>query len=626
MSIETPKVPAGWKVFPLHPGTKKPIHEAWPNVASDDPALHALWAAEYPGCNWAVAAGPSGLAMLDLDGGPVGEQSLFDFELAEGILPETREHSTARGGRHLIFSDPERTLRNSASKLGPKFDTRGGNGYIVIPPSTFEGGTYAVRKDIEVAPLPAFVAEALGRSHERAAAADGIRLDEDIAVSRAQRLLHDYVERGHIAVEGSGGDSTTYAVCAEVLNLGLSEEKALEVIDTIWNPACQPPWDVEDLRVKITNAAQYAQNDTGAWAVPPVAERIPSEALDKLIAENTAQPPQPEAGARFAWMDEDQFTNMPPPVWLLKDIFTRDSIAMLYGPSGHYKSFIALNLGAAVAQTGECAFYVAAEGIARMARKDYPAWKLAYAEDRKLPFYMVDEMPLAADAGDYVAFADSIKAKAAGRPVGIIFLDTLNRMMLGLEENSAKDAAHAIQAALFLKRVFRCTVVVVHHTPADGKDPRGSSAFYAGFDTVLKVIADKTVKLARMFVTKQKTDEERVFPFCYEGKVFGPGLAFVPVDAKAAAMLSDEADIFSARNVSAALVKLKAFEPTYVSSHVLLGAVVPQLENETEQQRKDSLARCAKSLYAAVKAGKLSGYHDGLGKDLRWSLPTPPQD
>jgi hypothetical protein len=569
--------------------------------------------------------GPSGLCALDVDGGEVGVASLFQFQLDEGFLPDTRTHKTARGGEHLIFSDPTRKLRNSASRLGPKLDTRGGNGYIVIPPSTFEGGAYEVLLDRPVAALPDFVPEALGRQRERATAAADVVLDTPINIGRARILLGNYVSQHHVAVEGEGGDDRTYAVCAEVLNCGLSEDKALEVVEEVWNPHCIPPWSSDELRIKIENASRYAQNEVGAWAVPPVADRIPKEALDKLLADSASAPGE-RAASRFAWMDEDEFMHMRPPEWLLKDIFTRDSIAMLYGPSGHYKSFIAMNLGAEVAQHGECAFYVAAEGIARMARKDYPAWKLAYAEERKLPFYLVEDMPLADQATDYTEFADSIRAKAAGRPVGIIFIDTLNRAMLGLEENSAKDTAKVIQACLFLKKVFKCTVVVVHHTPKDGSDPRGSSALYAGFDTVLKVIADKAVKLVRMHVTKQKTDQEREHPFCYEGKKVGPGLAFVPIDGKEAALLSDEANIYSPKSIKATLKAMKAFDPVSVTSHALLVSLVPQLENETEQARNDSLARAAKGLQAAVKSKKLDGYHQGFGKGLRWSLPSPGDD
>jgi len=299
---------------------------------------------------------------------------------------------------------------------------------------------------------------------------------------------------------------------------------------------------------------------------------------------------------------------------------------MLYGPSGHYKSFIALNLAAAVAQQGKCAFYVAAEGLSRMARHDYPAWKLANAEERKLPFFMVEDMPVVTDSGDdYNAFADSItrRAREESKPVGIIFLDTLNNAMLGLEENSATDAAKMIAACKALKRTFKCTVVVVHHTPADGKDPRGSTAFYAGFDTVLKVIADKAVKLATMFVKKQKTAEEREHPFHWEGKKIGTGLAFMPIEGKQARLMSEASDIYSAKSISRTLVGLKAFDPVTVSTHVLAQALTPQIQNETIEQRNDSVSRVQRALGAAAKAGKLSGYFEGLGAGMRWSLPAP---
>lgn len=603
-------------VFPCHPGTKEPILKAWQDEATDDPVQHMIWAEEYPDCNWALVAGRSNLAIIDIDGA-TGEDSLATFELEYGYLPETREHTTPRGGRHLIFAGE---IVNTVGKLGPKLDTRGGNGYIVIPPSTFEGKPYVLSHDRAIASLPSVVAEHAGRRREAAKAAAGTQLDSPLSIARGRRLLEDYIERGNVARQGSGGDALTYAVCAEITNLGLSQDKAFELLEP-WNAACVPPWDEEELRVKIENASAYSQNEAGAWSVPSVRERIGQEALDKLLADSEVVAQREQS--RFGWMDEDEFTTMEPPAWLLKDIFTTNSIAMLFGPSGHFKSFIALNLAAEVAKLDQCAFYVAAEGISRMARKDYPAWKLAYGEDRKLPFYMVEDMPLASTPEDFHAFADSIRAKAAGRPIGLIVLDTLNNMAMGLEENSASDMAQVVSACKALKRTFGCTVLVIHHTSADGKELRGSTALYAGFDTVLKVIADKKIKLARMFVTKQKTDEERPYPFCYEGKRFGPGLAFVPLDAKEAAVLSDEANIFSNKSVSAALVELNAFLPTTVSSEVLLRKLVPQLENETEQARSTSLARAARGLAGVLKEGKLDGYYEGFGKAIKWSLPAP---
>lgn len=627
MSI--PTFPPGWRVFPCAAGTKKPVagFDQWFLHATDDPAQIELWAIEYPDCNWAVAMGPSGLAVLDIDEG--GEDSLLLFELEHGELPATREHKTPHG-RHLIFSDPDKLCRNSVGKLGSKLDTRGRNGYIIVAPSSVEGKPYELLSDRPCELLPASIVGALAREQEQVSAADGAIIDDPVQIGRARRLLESYVQRGDVARQGSGGDNRTYQVAAEVINLGLSVHAALSLIEEVWNPHCVPPWDADELVVKLENASRYAQNEAGAWAVPPVAERVSSQVLDKLIAQSPGDPgvsQQPGGQAqKFAWMDETIFRSMPEPVWLIENVFVRDSIALLYGPSGHYKSFLALHYASTVATHGECAFYVAAEGIARMARLDFPAWKLANAQEGRIPFFMQDRMPNATFEGfNYDEFAKSVEAVATaeGKSVGIVFLDTLNRAMLGLEENSAKDASILIEAADFLKRRLGCTVVLVHHTPKDGSEPRGSGAFYANMDTVIKCIADKKVKVARLHVTKQKHAEEPELPFCFEGRKFGPGLAFLPITAKEARMMSADADLFSQKSIREALKTLKAFEPEEVTTDVLAHQLTPRLENDTAEIEAENVRRTRKGLLGAVKLGKLDGYHREKGKGLAWSLPSP---
>jgi len=620
-----PKFPPNWCVIPLQPGTKIPFPNfPWANLASSNPAQIATWADEYPDCNWGLATGASGLAVIDVDG-PSGDDSLAILEANNDWLPTTLEQKTPHG-RHLIFSGE---VKPTVGILGPKLDTRGRQSYIVIEPSTIDGVPY-VLNNAPIQPLPSFVGDAAGVTRERIAADVLAVLDTELARARATRLLADYCNAGHVAIAGQGGDALTYAVAAEVISLGLSPDVALDTMQD-WNEQCQPPWDQSDLKLKILNASQYAQNDIGAWYVPPVRERIPAEALDKLIAESLEAAPTadsaPEGHGRFDWKDEDQLKNIPAPVWLIKDKLMRNSIAMLYGPSGHYKSLLALTLAAEVAQTGECAFYVAAEGIERMGSKDIPAWKLAYGEERKLPILVTDEMPKAFTPEDFVQFAGSIKAEAAGRPIGIIFLDTLNRAMSGLNDNDARDASKMVEAAEFLKKTFKCCVVLVHHTPKYDKEVwRGSGVFYNDFDTVLAVHADKETKRVKITVAKQKSAEEYAKPFWYAGRTYGPGLAFVPITDQEANLLNAEADIYSPQNISRALVQLKAFKPVWVSSTVLISHIVPQLENESPEDRKTSLSRARAGLTGAIKGGKLGGYFEKVGRETNWTLPVEVKD
>ena len=105
-----------------HPASSRhqePYPRWWPQLATDNPVQIAAWAEAFPGCNWGLAMGPSGLAAIDIDGA-IGEASLFNFEMSQGSLPETLTHKTPRGGRHLIFSDPEHKARNRARNRGQR--------------------------------------------------------------------------------------------------------------------------------------------------------------------------------------------------------------------------------------------------------------------------------------------------------------------------------------------------------------------------------------------------------------------------------------------------------------------------------------------------------------------------
>jgi hypothetical protein len=212
----------GFHVFPLKPGTKRPMLKDWENSATSDPEQIARWWSVTPGANIAIACGPSNLLVIDLDkakkpGAPRhGQQTLT--ELAGGReLPRTFTVASARGGRHLYFRQPEgAALRNTAGSvtagLGPLIDTRGHGGFIVAPGSVFEGGSYRVENEAPVAPLPGWIVDELASRKTVAESAPAPALPRTPTVDRrrsayANTALNRSADAVAAAAEGTRNDT-----------------------------------------------------------------------------------------------------------------------------------------------------------------------------------------------------------------------------------------------------------------------------------------------------------------------------------------------------------------------------------------------------------------------------------
>jgi Bifunctional DNA primase/polymerase, N-terminal/AAA domain len=318
-----------WKHFPCAPGSKKPALEGdWRGHATSDGAQLGAWRAA--GLNLALDCEASGVTVIDLDGGDIGEATWARVQAEHGAAPATYTVRTPSGGRHVYF---EGRAPSSAQKLGPKVDTRGVGGYVVTPPSVVAGDTYYVETDLPLAPLPAWIAPLLQAGSERAAAAVDIQLDLPANVRRAT----DYLARLAPAIEGEGGDDRTYRTACSIRDLGLSADMAFEVMQP-WNDRCEPPWDYDELREVIGHAYAYAQNAEGAWAAtdPAGRFRVALQALAPATGLPSARPvPFSELLAR----------DVPPVAELIPGLLEKGVVTFLAGPGGVHKSRLALQWG-----------------------------------------------------------------------------------------------------------------------------------------------------------------------------------------------------------------------------------------------------------------------------------------
>jgi hypothetical protein len=167
----------GWPVFPLRQGEKRPRVTEWETVATTSRDRIWWWWRRHPDDNVAIATGPAGLVVVDLDVARPDEQPPAEHPGARGGLDVFRslaaEHGyvpgstwtveTPSGGRHLYFRAPATggPWRNTAGRLGWHVDTRASGGYVVAAGSVVDGRPYTLIHDRPPVELPAWIAQLL---------------------------------------------------------------------------------------------------------------------------------------------------------------------------------------------------------------------------------------------------------------------------------------------------------------------------------------------------------------------------------------------------------------------------------------------------------------------------------
>jgi len=491
----------GCKVFPVVPGGKLPATPNGWHEASDDPAQIAQWQRVNPEFNWAVATGLSGLFVIDVD--PAGldwwAKLLARDADIRAAVDRAYQVRTPRGGLHVYFKGEG---PSTASRIADGIDTRGGikrdgkiisGGYVLLPGSKTDKGSYEALPGGTIEPLPAAI---IGIVPERKKT-DTLGLvknpdaDKPRNISWAVDLLKGYVQSGRVSVQGRGGNNLAFQVAASILDKAISPGMCFDLMWEHWNAACQPPWDEWELEGLIRNAANYGE-DTGG-----VKGFLENETAFAAFVGQEFEPPEPEPRDRDRVQAlHDYADNVRDPAWLIPNMIPSTGTGMIYGESGSFKSFIALDMALSLAfgvpgQWGappvkNDVLFMAGEGPVATGKKRWPAWMewqgIEFRNDHR--FFIKDRVPFFTDTQAWEHVKEDLtllKAKPA-----LIVIDTMTRLLTGMDENSAKDASMITNFMEQLARYYECFVLAIHHTGKDqNKGARGSSAFYANMDAVI---------------------------------------------------------------------------------------------------------------------------------------------
>jgi hypothetical protein len=198
--------------------------------------------------------------------------------------------------------------------------------------------------------------------------------------------------------------------------------------------------------------------------------------------------------------------------WLVKHIVPSDCMAMVYGASMTFKSFIAIDMACHIANGMNWAgkltekgpvLIVAAEGGAGVYRR-LEAWHLHHGLPMSDDIYLCITPLLLTERQQIEALRVAINKMPS--PPLLVVIDTLAQTYSGSENDSSEISAYFRAINTEIRAQFHSTIIVVHHSGhAVSERPRGSSAIVANLDMILGVFRpDGDERTARVSVLKQK--------------------------------------------------------------------------------------------------------------------------
>jgi hypothetical protein len=207
----------------------------------------------------------------------------------------------------------------------------------------------------------------------------------------------------------------------------------------------------------------------------------------------------------------DQMCEQPAPRYLIKTLLNLDSECWIIGEPGCRKSFVTLDMCAHVALgkdwqglkvTQGVVVMIVAEGAGGMSTR-VKAWRQEYGHVPGNMLYVLPRPVQAADKAAWKVLTDvCVRVGAA-----LVVVDTQARVTVGLEENSATEMGHYIDAVTSIRQATAGCVLTVHHTGRNGGDARGSSAIDGAQGTELKVLKGAGLT-GTLRVEKQKDMQE----------------------------------------------------------------------------------------------------------------------
>lgn len=448
----------------------------------------------------------------------------FDHCLAaDGSLPPEVEHLAARtycefspsgkGVRAFLYGDlGNRKSPTTADQFG--FETFASTGFVTATGDMLPGVDLLGHEDT-IAQADDVIVDLCSR---RFASSTKTADPDDFMAGYEPRLtLTDDEVRGYVEQLDAGCGREQWIAVGMALHHQYDGENTGFDLWHDWSEGAHNYVGEEDLRT---------QWDSFERRKGPGQRQVTMASVIKMA--NDAQAPKPVTAEQLADVpasDAQDFKFRPtrvatlssaPPRWLIKSVLPRtEDPVVLFGSSGSGKSFLAIDLAAAIARgvpwrgnktAKGRVLYIAAEGMGGIRKRIE-----AYCRHHEIAIDALDIDIIAAspnilEADDIKELVKSIRAFG---PYDLVIIDTLAQVTPGANENAGEDMGLALANIKAVQRATHATVVVVHHAGKDlTRGSRGWSGIKAAAEAQLEVLRDEETGARQLRVDKMKDGED----------------------------------------------------------------------------------------------------------------------
>lgn len=256
-----------------------------------------------------------------------------------------------------------------------------------------------------------------------------------------------------------------------------------------------------------------AQIEAARAQQAPLSPAVAGPANDP--APNSTQAPVSAPGQAapftgFSWLTKEDLERLPPIEWAIKGLFPIGGNGAVYGESGAGKSFVVIDMIAAMAegkpwfgmktkQLPVSVFALEGEGGLKgrvkawevQNQRGYPHGVFFWDSARNGSFALRDgDQRQTINRDRLIQLCADLNAN--GRQGGVVVIDTLNQASDGADENSSRDMGELLKAMKFIQRETGSLVLIVHHATKskENQSMRGHGSLYGAMDGVMEVLRE----------------------------------------------------------------------------------------------------------------------------------------